>query len=139
MRGNRSVYFLLLVFALAAGGCNMPSTLNLYTVDAISGRPVAGVRVLETDKNWNTSTLGVTDTAGRLDGVRLERNDRLMLTHSGYEPVRLLIDYQDAKPLQPVAPAAGNDEAHKADVPMTDADPFPFAPDHTVTILMHPQ
>ena len=139
LRNLRFSLLLMIAVASLAAGCNVPSSLNLYTVDAINGQPVGGVRVIQTDKSWSTSTLGVTDKAGHLDGIRLERNDRLMLTREGFEPVRVLIDFQEAKPLQPVAPAAGNEEAHKADVPVPDAEPFPYASDHSLTILMHPR
>jgi hypothetical protein len=139
MRRYLSICILAGIFALPAVGCNVPTSLNLYTVDAISGRPIASVRIQQTDKHWSTSTLGFTDKEGRLDGVSLKRNDRLLLTHAGYEPLRLLIDFQEAKPLNPVAPAPWNEEAQRADQPLSDADAFPFAPDHMVTILMHPQ
>ena len=130
---------MLMLGASATIGCNVPQSLNLYTVDAINGQPVAGVRVQQTDKQWSTSTLGVTDKAGHLDGIHVIREDRLMFTRSGYEPVRVLIDFQEAKPLQPIAPAAGNEEAHKADTPVTDGEPLPYGSDHTLTVLMHPK
>jgi hypothetical protein len=134
-----SITLMMLAVAGTVVGCNVPLSLNLYTVDANSGQAIAGVRVVQTDKHWSNSTLGVTDTKGHLDGIHLERNDRLMLTRDGFDPVRVLIDYQEAKPLQPVAPAAGNEAAHKADVPVADGEPFPYGSDHSLTILMHPR
>jgi hypothetical protein len=127
-----------IVAGLAIGGCSTPQSLNVFAVDSISGHPVAGVQVEHVGKK-GSNMAGVTDDAGRLEGIKVERGDQLSFARSEYEPLRVLIDFSEALPMQPSPPPAGDKAAKKADVPVSDADAFPFASDHTVTILLRPK
>jgi hypothetical protein len=123
--------------ALLLAGCSAPSPIGLHVMDALSGDPLANVEVRHWDKHGDKPG-GITNSSGRLEGIPVKIGDRLGLSLVGYQPVVVEISFADARLLQPI-PRSENDKApHGVIVPIADADPLPYAADHSLTVLLRP-
>ncbi len=126
------------IFAAVLTGCAAPSPVGVYTVDAVTGVPVANVRVERFNKKSGTQPVGSTNESGRLEGIAVKLGDRLNLSRTGYESRGLEIGFSEAKPLKRVPHSETEKNPAGQYAPDSEDEAIPYPPDRTMIVPMHP-
>ena len=126
------------LLAVFLAGCAAPSPVGVYTVDAVTGAPVADVRVERFNKKTGTQPVGSTNESGRLEGIAVKLGDRLNLSRSGYDSRGLEIGFSEAKPLKRVPHSESEKNPAGQYAPDTEDEAIPYPPDRTMIVPMHP-
>ena len=133
-----STLFGIVLLTLLVSGC-APSPISIFAMDSNTGQPLGDVEVQRWAKKTGTQFVGKTNAAGRLDGIAVKSGDRLTLTHPGYVPYRFETAAFDVRPLQLVPKSESEKFPAGQAAPDPNDEPFPYPPDHILTITMRPK